>query len=166
MKKSASFLLAAALCCIATVPALAADSQITPDSDPKSASTELTYSVAADYIVVIPETVALDSDLTIKSTKANTEPGKAVKVSISGLNADGKAELTRANDTEYKITADVKQGEKALKNSDVVATFADVTAETAATAITVSNAASPDTNPIKAGSYSGTLTFTVSYEDA
>lgn len=162
MKKFASFLLAAALCCTATVPAFAAD--VTTDGG--SNSTTITYSVDTDYIVVIPETVALDSDLTIKSTKANTEPGKAVKVRISGLNTNGKAELARANDTEYKITADVKRGEKALKNSDVVATFADVTAETAATAITVSNAASPDTNPIKAGSYSGTLTFTISYENA
>ena len=162
MKKLGALLLSAALCCMTAVPALAAD--VTTDGG--SQSTTITYSVNADYIVAIPETVALDSDLTIKSTKANTEPGKAVKVSISGLNADGKAELARTNDTDYKITADVKQGENALKNNDTVAAFADVTTETAATAITVSNAAAPDANPIKAGSYSGTLTFTISYENA
>lgn len=163
MKKFTAFLLTTALCCAAAVPAFAAE--VKPGGE-QSGQTDLIYSVKTDYIVTIPETVALDEELVVSSSKANTEPNKAVKVRISGLNANGKAELVRKDDTAYKITADVKQGETALGNNAVVATFADVTAETAAAAIIVSNAASPDTDPIKAGSYSGTLTFTVSYENA
>ena len=83
-KKAVSVLLTAALCCAAATPVFAADTQITQDSDPKTAETELTYSVETDYVVVIPRSVDLDRSIEISSTKANTEPGKAVKVSEKG----------------------------------------------------------------------------------
>ena len=157
MKKLASFLLAAALCCTAAVPAFAAD--VTTQD------TTLTYSVNTDYIVTIPEQVALDEEIIISSSKANTEPNMAVKVRISDLTADGAAELTRTDNTDYKITAAAKQNNAGITNNTIVAQFADVTAETKADAISFEDPASPDGGEIKAGSYTGSLTFTVSYEE-
>ena len=51
----------------------------------------ITFEQPADYVVTIPETVALDEEIVISSSKANTEPNMAVKVRISDLTADGKA---------------------------------------------------------------------------
>ena len=161
MKKLAVFLLTAALCCAAAVPAFAAE--VTGNG---SQDTSLTYSVKSDYIVVIPESTTLDGEIVISSSKANTEPGMAVKVRISNLNADGAAELSRTDDTDYKITAAAKQNNGGITNDTVVAQFADVTAATAADAISFENPVSPDGGEIKAGSYTGSLTFTVSYEEA
>ncbi len=157
MKKMGSFLLAAALCCTAAVPAFAAD--VTTQD------TTLTYSVNTDYIVTIPEQVALDEEIVISSSKANTEPNMAVKVRISDLTAGGAAELARTDNTDYKITAAAKQNSAGITNNTVVAQFADVTAETKADAISFEDPVSPDGGEIKAGSYTGSLTFTVSYEE-
>lgn len=161
MKKLAAFLMAAALCCTASIPAFAADTQVSANGG--TGDTTLTFSVDTDYVVVIPETVALDEELVISSSLANTEPNMAVKVRISNLTADGKAELARTNDTDYKITAQAKQNSTGITNDTVVATFADVTTATNAPAITFDDPAAAS-GDIKAGNYTGTLTFTVSYE--
>lgn len=160
MKKFASFLLAAALCCTAAVPAFAADVTTEGDQD-----TALTYSVKTDYIVTIPEQVSLDEEIVISSSKANTEPGMAVKVRISDLTAEGAAELIRTNDESYQITAAAKQNNTGITNNTVVAQFADVTAEKSADPITFDDPVAVNGGEIKAGSYTGSLTFTVSYEE-
>ena len=160
MKKLASFLLTAALCCTAATPAFAAD--VTTEG---SQNTALTYSVKTDYIVTIPEQVSLDEEIVISSSKANTEPGKAVKVRISDLTAAGAAELIRTNDESYQITATAKQNSTGITNNTVVAQFADVTAETKADPITFDDPVAVNGGEIKAGSYTGSLTFSVSYEE-
>ena len=126
----------------------------------------ITFEQPADYVVTIPETVALDEEIVISSSKANTEPNMAVKVRISDLTADGKAELARTDDEGYKITAAAKQKNAGITNDTVVAQFADVTAETKAEAITFDTPVAADGGEIKAGNYTGSLTFTVSYENA
>lgn len=160
MKKLAAFLLAATLCCTATVPAFAAN--ITTNGESKN--TVLTYSVATDYIVTIPESTTLGGQIVISSSKANTEPDKAVKVRISNLTDQGAAQLSRTADTDYKITATAKQKNQTINNNTVVAQFADVTVKTDAEAITFENPVAVSGGEIKAGSYTGSLTFTVSYE--
>lgn len=162
MRKFASFLLAAVLCCTAAVPAFAADITTEGEKD-----TTLTYSVKTDYMVTIPEQVSLDEEIVIFSSKANTEPGMEVKVRISDLTADGAAELTRTNDESYQITAAAKQNNTGITNNTVVARFADVTAERKATAdpITFDDPVAVNGGEIKAGSYKGSLTFSVSYEE-
>ena len=170
-KKAVSVLLTAALCCAAATPVFAADTQITQDSDPKTAETELTYSVETDYVVVIPRSVDLDRSIEISSTKANTEPGKAVKVRISNGLTDGNVTLNRKDDASgYSITAKAKlnDSDAAVTADTVIASFADVQETTQGTVggtLTFGDPVSPDSNPIKAGSYSGTLTFTINYED-
>ena len=159
MKKMASFLFAVALCYTAAVPAFAAD--VTTDG---SKDTSLTYSVSADYIVTIPEQVTLDEEIVISSSKANTEPNMAVKVRISNLTENGEAELARTNDAEYKITVAVKQNDAGITNNTVVAQFEDVTTEIKAAAISFDSPVAVNGGDIKAGAYTGSLIFTVSYE--
>lgn len=160
MKKLASFLLAAALCCTAAVPVFAAD--VTTEG---SQNTALTYSVKTDYIVTIPEQVSLDEEIVISSSKANTEPGMAVKVRIYDLDATNVVLLTRSNDTSYQITAAAKQNNQGITNNTVVAQFADVTAEKKAAPITFDDPVAVNGGEIKAGSYTGSLIFSVSYEE-
>lgn len=164
MKKIITGVLTAALCISMTVSVFAAE----VNSDGGKADTTLTYSVDADYMVVIPERVVLTQPLAISSSKANTEPGKAVKVRITEGLFDGSVSLDRDNDTsDYAITAKVKRNESDEKvDSDtVIAAFSDVTAEITGGTLTFDDPIAPDDNPVKAGSYTGSLTFTVSYEN-
>lgn len=160
MKRMAAILLAAALCAAAALPAFAVEISEDVDYD-----TTLRYMVDADYLVVVPESIALDQELVISSTRANTEPGMAVKGRISNLTADGKAELSRINDTDYKITAQAKQNDAAIADGAVVATFADVTAKTDADAISF-EAPEAAEGTVKAGDYEGGVIFVISYEKA
>lgn len=86
-----------------------------------------------------------------------------------GLTDDGRAILDRDNDaSNYAITTRVKLngGDNIVTSDTVIASFVDVTAQTVGGTLTFADPVSPDENPIKAGSYTGFLTFTVSYEDA
>ena len=160
MKKTVAIVLAAALCCTASIPAFASE----VSTDGGQASTRLTYAVGESYVVTIPETVALGQDLVISSDKANTEPGQSVKVRITGLTEDGAAELVRTDDEEYRIAAQARQNGAVISNSTVVASFANITDKTDADHITFDAPEAVSGGEIKAGSYTGTLTFTVSYE--
>lgn len=164
MKKVISAIIAGVMCLSTATTALAADTVLTPDTT-QPAETTVNYSVAADYEVVIPESVEIGGELIISSAKANTEPNMAVKVAVNGL-VNNKAELARVGDTATKIYADIKQNGSDIAENAVIAEFADVTAETKADAIIVSNPQTADGSEIKAGRYMGTLTFTVSYENA
>lgn len=166
-KKLITLVLAAILCCAASAPAYA--QEITEDGG--YGDVTLTYSVDTDYVVVIPESVTLDESIVITSNRANTEPGMAVKVRITeGLDEKGSVTLDRDNDnSDYAITARLKLNDNVdnvITSETVVASFADVTAQTTGGTMTFADPVSPDANPIKAGSYTGSLTFTVSYEEA
>lgn len=155
MKKFISILIAVVLVSSFSTVALAADQ-----------STTLTYSVDADYIVTIPESVKLDETIEITSAKANTEPGMAVKVRISEGLTDGKVTLSRQNDTDYKITSLVKLNntDAVLDSTSVIASFADVTETTTGGTLAFAAPVSPDGGEVKAGDYTGTITFAISYE--
>ena len=149
-------------------PVLAADN---PDSSevPDNRQTTLTYSVGSDYMVTIPPQVGLNSELKITSTKANTEPGMAVLVRISSGLTDGSVTLDRENDkTGYKITAPVRLNGKTDKvtTGTVLAAFQDITETTEVTGgtLTFGTPVAADGKEVKAGSYSGKVTFVISYE--
>ena len=163
MKKILTTALTAALC-ISAVGTTAFAAEINQDTDPKTANTTVNYTVeSSGYVIVIPESVNLGENLTITCEKANTEPNKYVRVSVSGLTDDGKISLSRKLDNSYKITADISQNNTSLSNDSTVAAFQNITTLTNADPIVVENPQSPDSFPIKAGEYSGTITFTVSY---
>lgn len=163
-KNIIAFVLAGVLCCTASVPAYARE--ITTPGDYE---TTLTFSVDTDYVVVIPESAELNKSLAITSPKANTEPGMAVKVRITKGLTDGSATLRRNYDnSDYAITAKLKLNDsnETVTSETVIASFSDVTTQTTGGTLTFADPVSPDKNDVKAGSYTGSLTFTVSYEEA
>ena len=170
-KKLITFVLAATLFCAVSVPAFGKEIDKPGDQD-----TELTYSVDTDYVVVIPESVTLNESIVITSGRANTEPGMAVKVRITEGLTKGSVTLDRDNDnSDYAITARLKlndNGDDIINSDTVVASFSDImpssdeTTQITGGTLSFSDPASPDKKPIKAGSDTGSLTFTVSYEEA
>lgn len=171
-KKLITFVLAATLFCAVSVPAFGKEIDKPGDQD-----TELTYSVDTDYVVVIPESVTLNESIVITSGRANTEPGMAVKVRITEGLTKGSVTLDRDNDNSgYAITARLKlddiDDDDIINSDTVVASFSDImtssdeTTQITGGTLSFSDPVSPDKKPIKAGSYTGSLTFTVSYEEA
>lgn len=169
MKKIAVTLAAGILCCMSTLPVMADSATIT---ELETQDTKLTYSVDEDYMVTIPESVSLDQTVSITSKHANTEPGKAVKVRISSGLEDGKVSLTRDNDTDnYMIKASVSSEDTTTVDSDtVVASFSEVFVEEGEApfvggTLTFGAPQSADGSEIKAGTYTGSMTFSISYEN-
>ena len=165
MKKILTTALTAALC-VSAIGTTAFAAEINQDTDQKTANTAVNYTADPSYVIVIPESVNLGENLNITCEKANTEPDKCVKVRISGLTDDGKVSLSRKNDTDnYKITADISQNNTPLSNNSAVAIFQSIVLSVDAPSIVIYNPQSSDYFDIKAGEYSGTITFTVSYEN-
>lgn len=170
MKKIAVTLAAGILCCMSTLPVMADNAIITK---PGTQDTKLTYSVDEDYMVMIPESVSLNQTVSITSKHANTEPGKAVKVRISSGLEDGKVSLTRDYDTDnYMIKASVSSGgtTQTVDSNTVVASFSEVFVEegkdpVVGGTLTFGEPQSADGSEIKAGTYTGSMTFSISYEN-
>lgn len=131
-------------------------------------NTEVTFLQPADYVVIIPETVSVDTPLEIKSSLANTEPDMAVKISISnGIDSNGQITLNRKNDSSsYAVKVPVLQNNTPVNNDTVIASFSDIETETTGGILTFGDIISPDGTPILAGDYFGTLTFSAAYETA
>ncbi|MBR1382612.1 MAG: hypothetical protein IJ555_02185 [Ruminococcus sp.] len=132
----------------------------------------ITTEIAPSYIVTIPaDTTVKFHDLTtdfgkVELTKAQLDPEKVVKVTV---NSDG--ELNNAADDKkvipYTVMAQYASGAEGevyvpfnVKGNDL--TF-DTTGQAFAMEIQITE---DDWNKAYAGSYSDTVTFNVSYEDA
>lgn len=127
----------------------------------KTKTVLVTMNVEDDYLIVIPETANAGEPLTIEAKYANTAPNDKIQVSISnGIDNDGKLALSRNGDEECKLTSVVSKGETAVKPNVPVMTFDynDLTAKS----LNISVPTSAESGPLKAGLYTGTLTFTVS----
>lgn len=161
MKKIAAILMAGILCSMSTLPIMARN--ITKEGN---YDTTLTYLVDEDYVVTIPESVSLNDTISITSTKANTEPNKAVKVRISKGLTDGKVTLKREYDASYSIQAPVylNNSNDKVTSDTVIASFADVSADETGGTLTFGEPLSPDQKDVKAGKYKGSITFEIKYE--
>lgn len=161
MKKILTAILALALCGAMSLTAFAADTQITPDSDPKEGKTEITFSVEPTYTVTIPSTVELKkdetgsevtytADLTISASDVRLYEGYEIQVTLTSdfTLAAGDATLG------YTVTV----GGEQIENGGVVATFG--TSTTAQTSTLHFAAADPQ----YAGEYTDTVTFNISTE--
>lgn len=143
---------------------------ITLDPQQGSGEMELTYSVASDYEIIIPERVSLSDTLAVRATLANTEPGHAVNIRIAqGLDADGNVTLKRQHDEAYTIKAKLNRegagNAEVIDAQTVIASFADVNSLTTGATLSFGEPISPDNGEIKAGTYQGSITFQASYED-
>lgn len=164
MKKLISGLSALAILAM-PVTAFAEPTTINETSDPQSANAVITTEIAPAYIVTIP----LDTKVTfntentdfgtIELTKAQLDPGKAVKVSLV---TDSKME--NKADEEKTLAYTIFEG-TSVAVSEKVFTSAEYTAVGDKTDLTI-NITAEDWQTAYAGEYSDTVTFNVEYTDA
>ena len=132
----------------------------------------ITTEIAPSYIVTIPaDTTVKFHDLTtdfgkVELTKAQLDPGKVVKVTV---NSDG--ELNNAADDKKVIPYTVMAQYASGAEDEVYVPFNvkgnDLIFDTAGQAFAMEiQITEDDWNKAYAGSYSDTVTFNVSYEDA
>lgn len=164
MKKLISLLLT--LCLLCGVVALA-DTTINQGSDDKTATTTVSYTIEANdsYTVTIPSSVTLtaggntlSSSMQIKldATSFNV-PRKQIVVKLTA------AAMKLVDDTSNEIPYTITLNDTTVNVNDAVLTWHSSNAAKTAYA-KLSFSATLDNQP--AGSYSDTLTFTVSVEDA
>ena len=158
MKKKLLFtLLAAAMICSMSVIGASA-AAIDQDSDSQSADTDISVEISPSYAITIPEDTEIvfgdtktDFD-SVKLSQAQLEVGKSVKVSVEA------GALANTDDKTKTIPYTVMAG-------DAEFTGAEYTAEGQSTDLTLA-VIQDDWDSAYAGTYEGTVTFTVSYGDA
>lgn len=156
-KKLLSCLLAAAMTFSAASMGVSA-ATIDQDSDPQSAVTQISTQVPMSYIVTIPENTTISFNDTetefgaVELTAAQLEVGKSVTVTVQ------PGALANTDDQTKTIPYTVMAGEEEF-------TGAEYTAEGQSTDLTLA-VAQADWNSAYAGSYQGTVTFTVAYGDS
>ena len=160
MKKLIASILALSLLAATSTTAFAAE--IDQDDDPKTSKAEITTSITPTYVVSIPDNTSVAFNATqtsfgsIEVIKAQIEPDKQIKVSLTADTADGSFNLVNSAD-ETKAIPYTVNGEDGAFSSGVYTKAGDKTDLTI-------NIAQEDWNAAYAGSYSGTVIFTVSYE--
>lgn len=157
MKKIFAGLLALTLCCSMATTAFAAE--INQDSDPKTGSTTLTTSKAATYTIIIPESAEIAFDVEknpigeIEYRSGNLEPDAYVTVTLSE-----KTALANKVDDQYTIDYVISDAEGEF--TSVVYDEETVAGTKTALTADITKMAWEDA---KAGDYSATLTFAISY---
>lgn len=136
--------------------------------------TTVKYQESNDWIVTIPAEVTLSAsqgtECSITASKINIEPGKELQVSILSGISSGQVTLSRTNGTSADdITSTVRLTENAsggISQNEVVAKFSG-SAFTGTIRPTYGGTLyfSSLGGDIKAGSYTGTITFSMSVAD-
>lgn len=170
MKKRVVRALAAGMAGIFLFPASAMAANTT---SPQSVT--VTYTQGNEYIISIPPRVnlSLDKDISysITADKINIAPDKKVQVSVASGISDGKVTLTRINSSgndTITSTVSLSDGGKGIADNETIAVFKemDSTPETGGTLyFTALNKALAKGEELKAGDWSGTLTFSIAVVD-
>ena len=180
MKKLLCFTLTALLAAALAVPAFAvpafADTNVNQDSENKTAQTTVQFKIDPTYTVTIPSTVKLEKK-TDTATKAVTYENDFT-VTASNVRLNEKKELNVSLQSDYKLSVNSTALTYTLPYTVTAKTTnsaasKNVTAEDPQVATFVTN---PDdqtvtlhfaaANPIYAGDYSDTVTFTLAVADA
>ena len=124
-------------------------------------SVTVEFVVAPTYMVTIPATVELGQTATISAENVIVEKGKQVEVKITSTSeADNTFKLRTQQGAT--VTYTVKKGDQAVTAGDSVLTVNPGTAHSGSTEL--SFVAPADASIPYAGTYTGTVTFTVSVE--
>lgn len=128
---------------------------------------DVTYREANSYMVNIPSSVDLSNGAAsekLEVKNVNLEPGKEIKIKISqGVDTNGVIELSRENDTATKTVTTVSKtadGAGIALNTDFVSFTANGSQNLFFSALEAKGG-----GQVKAGNYSGQLTFTVTAPD-
>ena len=119
--------------------------------------TTVTYQVDPIYTVTIPATVTLGETATIKAENVVVAKGKQVEVSIADANG-----FKATTPEGAELTYTVKNGETAIAEGDTVLAVNPKDGKTGETTLSF---VAPETIQY-AGTYTGTVTFTVAVKDA
>lgn len=155
MKKLASGLLALTFVCLCPVPAFAANTEV--------GSTTICTEVKPTYTVTIPEKLEIPYNstearpLTVTASDVLLENGKTVVVTAAGSGADGAFIMANGNNTlAYELSRAASPWSAVAKDGEV-ASFTENGSKAIYCKV-------PDWSSTVAGKYSGTITFTVSYQ--
>lgn len=155
MKKLLTLLLTAALATAAATTAFA-DTSITP-SDGKM---NVTYTVAPSYTVTIPASVTMLSTAIVRAGDVTLPKGQAVKVKLT--DAKGfKVKSQEGAELSYAVFQETVNGSELVKLNDTVLSVASDAEDKKGKALLTFAFANKATY---SGTYTGTLTFTVSVE--
>lgn len=128
-------------------------------------STTINYSVDSDYLVIIPNSAVLNSNMEIKAGLMNLDYDEAVSVKVSKGVSNGVVTLAREGDEMTKITADVtRNGKKMIDPKQAVVAQFKGDSIIAVESTGVLNLSMPKEEYVKAGNYSGTMTFSITLE--
>ena len=127
-------------------------------------STQVTYTVSPSYTVTIPEKVTLGQTATISVEDVRVAKGSQVEVALTGTSGAGNA-FTLESEEGAAINYTVQNAsQQAVAINDTVLA---VTPESSSSGeATLSFVAPASTDITYAGTYTGTVTFTVSVKDA
>lgn len=155
MKKLASFALAFALCAVCAVSAFADTTSGT--TNPTSGTTNITTSIPSSYTVVIPAETNIpfnkaDTELTgaLHLSAAQLHPGHSVTISATANKLVNQADTTKT--IPFTLYANNKRFTSAEFYS---------TADNVQLSVHIDQTA---WNAAPAGSYTGSVTFTISYQ--
>lgn len=145
--------------CISAISVVTFAKEIKQDTNPKTANTVITTSKAVEYTVIIPESgqavygVEDNSIGSVEFMSGNLEPNSKVTVELTN-----SADFVNSKDANEKIPYSVESNGTTFVKTD----FYENTVAGAKVPLSV-KITNSDWENAKAGNYSATLTFTVSY---
>lgn len=163
-KKTISLLAALALSMSVTA---FADTSVTQSSSPQTGETAISYSFDPAYTVTIPASVTIGNSATVSASDVVVAEGYQVNVKITATSGDSNAFTVASNGGSGSDTLEytVKNGNTEYKLNDTVLSVNPADG-TSSGSVSLAFALADGETALYSGTYSGTMTFTVSVDEA